>query len=97
MLNERTPSLLKMPEKKLVQADVVDALRAHGCTVLALDYQQCYGLLLVGFKGLNYVLRVMDRPISEDEKSLHVNWQGDDIRIVTSSAEAIAAVSLFAD
>lgn len=81
-------------------AEIVDALRKVGCSVLSLAPMGdgCPDLL-VGRRGVNYLLEVKDgslplsrRLLTIDEKIFAVNWHGMPVIIVNNVSEALAAV-----
>jgi hypothetical protein len=79
------------------QPEIVAALRKHGASVACLH--QCGGGipdLLVGFKGVNFLIEVKDglkrpsaRKLTPDQHNWHELWRGQ-VSIVTNCAEAIA-------
>ena len=82
------------------QPKIVQALRQIGATVQHL-YMVGDGCpdLLVGFRGINYVLEIKDgdkppskRKLTDDETRWHDDWRGE-VVIVNGIAEAIAVVS----
>jgi hypothetical protein len=82
------------------QAEIVEALRAIGCTVQLLHMvgQGCPDLL-VGYRGHNWLLEVKDgnkppsrRRLTDDEQEWFNEWNGTAV-VVNSVEEAIAAVS----
>jgi hypothetical protein len=97
MLNGHTRNLSMPHEKRLSRTAVVEALRAEGCSVAVLDSSFCWGLLLVGRAGLNSIIRVMDKPLCQEEKDFHVAWRGATIKLVTTMEEAFEVVGLLPD
>ena len=81
------------------QPEIVSALRQIGATVQLLHTigKGCPDLL-VGFRGVNYVLELKDgdqppsgRKLTPDELRWHDEWRGE-VFIVNGVAEAIAVV-----
>jgi Holliday junction resolvase len=81
------------------QPAIVKALREAGATVLHLHAvgQGCPDLL-VGWKRKNYLLEIKDptkkpsqRKLTEDEKVLHLCWQGQ-VDVVETPEEAIKVI-----
>ena len=78
------------------QAEIVDALRAVGCSVT-----DCHELgrgftdLCVGRAGINYLLevKVPGAKLNSREAAWHAKWQGQ-AEIVHGIAEALQAVGL---
>lgn len=77
------------------QSDIVDALRAIGCTVMVM-HVPCD--LLVGYRGRNVLLEVKDgakppsaRKLTTDQVIFQAEWRGQ-YDVVKSIDEAIAAV-----
>lgn len=84
------------------QAEIVDALRAIGCSVQPLHTigKGCPDLL-VGYRGANWLLEVKDgrkppskRRLTADEKLWHLEWRGQ-VAVVNSVEEAIALVTQY--
>jgi hypothetical protein len=83
------------------QNQIVEALRAIGATVQHLhELGQGCPDLLVGHKGLNYVLEVKDpsqvpskRRLTPDEKEWHAEWRGQ-VATVETVEEAYAAIGV---
>lgn len=77
------------------QSEIVDALRAIGCTVMVM-HVPCD--LLVGYRGRNVLLEVKDgakppsaRKLTTDQVIFQADWRGQ-YDVVKSIDEAIAAV-----
>ena len=84
------------------QAEIVKALRKIGCSVQVLSSvgEGCPDLL-VGYRGVNYLLEVKDgskppshRKLTPDQISWHGRWRGK-VSVVGSVDEAIMAVWVF--
>ncbi len=83
------------------QREVVETLRAFGCSVqsLASVGKGCPDLL-VGYRGLNILLEVKDgtkkpsaRVLTEDEARWHTAWGGR-VHVVYSAQDAVETVGL---
>jgi len=81
------------------QTAIVSALRQAGCTVqsLAAVGKGCADLL-VGFRGVNYLLEIKDgtlppsrRHLTDDQIDWHSRWRGS-VRIANSVSEALHLV-----
>jgi hypothetical protein len=85
------------------EADIVTALRAVGATVLQIDDTDAPDLL-VGFRGVNYLLEVK-RPagkrggisadgqrLSDGQEQWHARWRGFRPAVVTTPEQALAAI-----
>lgn len=79
-------------------AEIVQALRAAGCTVLSL-HQVGAGCpdVLAGIDGRNLLLEIKDgskppsrRALTADETAFHAAWRGQ-IAVVSNVAEALEA------
>lgn len=83
------------------QIEVVSALRQIGASVqsLATTGKGCPDLL-VGYRGINYLLEVKDgnkppsaRLLTEDQLRWHQNWQGS-VHIVNSTNQALKILNV---
>lgn len=81
------------------QGDVVDALRAIGCSV-ALTHAAGGGFpdLVVGVDGINLLIEVKDgkkppseRKLTKDQVLFHAQWRGQ-IAVVKNVAEALQLI-----
>ena len=81
------------------QAEIVKALRAVGAKVqsLAAVGDGCPDLL-VGFRGLNYLIEIKDgdkppskRALTDDQVQWHAAWTGQ-IAVAKSVSEALASI-----
>jgi hypothetical protein len=72
------------------EADIVDALRAIGCSVLHLDAVD----LLVGFRRRSYVLEVKTPTgaLKPSQERIQAEWQGQ-YAVVRSVEQALAVVT----
>jgi Holliday junction resolvase len=83
------------------QNEIVEALRAVGCTVQSLAFAgKGVPDLLVGTDEGNLLLEVKDgslapsaRRLTPDQVQWHANWRGR-VHVVTSIAEALAVVGV---
>lgn len=82
------------------QAEIVEALRAIGCSVQSLA---AVGVgcpdLLVGYRGVNWLIEVKDgdkppsaRKLTHDQEIWHFAWRGQKA-VVTSADDAIKIVT----
>ena len=83
------------------QSEIVAAFRKAGATVTPLHAvgQGCPDLL-VGFRGVNYLVEVKDgakppsaRKLTPDQVSWHDTWRGQ-VAVVKSAAEALALLGI---
>ncbi len=83
------------------QNEIVEALRAVGCSVQTLAFAG-KGIpdLLVGYQGDNLLMEIKDgslvpsaRRLTPDQIEWHRNWRGR-VVVVTTIAEALAAVGV---
>ena len=83
------------------QSEIVAAFRKAGATVTPLHAvgQGCPDLL-VGFRGVNYLVEVKDgakppsaRKLTPDQVSWHDTWRGQ-VAVVKSAAEALALLEI---
>lgn len=73
------------------QAEIVEALRSHGCSVEVLsDVGRGVPDLLVGYDGKNLLLEVKspDGALNKDQFEWHGYWRGQ-VRLVESAREAL--------
>lgn len=79
-------------KRDLVEPEIITALRAVGATVQPLSAKGCPDLL-VGYKGVNYLLEVKTgkAKLTEDEQTWHILWQGQ-VTIVRSVEDALAII-----
>ena len=83
------------------QPEIVQALRNVGASVQSLSsVGKGVPDLLVGFRGVNFLLEIKDgtKPPSQKSRTVHqvdwhVAWRGS-VRVVESPAEALAAIGL---
>jgi hypothetical protein len=79
------------------QAEIAKALRDAGCSVVSL-HRVGMGVpdLLVGRHGRTYLLEVKaaNGVLATAQKHWHYHWSGDDVRVVRTPEEALAAVGL---
>lgn len=81
------------------QPDIARSLRQAGATVQHLhEVGRGCPDLLVGFRGVNYLLEIKDssqppsrRRLTPDEAEWHAAWRGE-VRIVMTAGEALAAI-----
>ena len=86
------------------QSEIVAALRKVGATVQSLAaVGDGVPDLLVGFRRVTYLLEVKDgkrppsaRELTPDQVQWHTNWFGGQCVVVTSAAEALAALGVTA-
>jgi hypothetical protein len=81
------------------EGEIVAALRKAGATVRIITQGDGLPDLLVGYRGRTILLEVKDgnkppsaRRLTEDEEAFFRDWKGGDLAVVTSVAEALAAV-----
>lgn len=82
------------------QAEIVAALRKIGCRVMLMQAMgEGFPDLLVSFRGLLTLIEVKDgskppsaRKLTPAQVKWHAEW-GEDVRVVKSIEEAIAAVT----
>lgn len=83
------------------QAEIVDALRAAGCSV-AHTYMIGQGFpdVIAGRHGVNYLLEIKDgdkppsaKRLTDDEQKFFDEWQGQ-VVVVETIEEALTAVGL---
>lgn len=81
------------------QPEIVKALRSVGAAV-APTHQLGKGFpdLVVGFRGVNYLLEVKDgnkppskRKLTADEEEWHLNWKGE-VSVVNDVDEALRVI-----
>jgi hypothetical protein len=81
-------------------AEIVDALRKVGCSVLSLAPMGdgCPDAL-VGFRGVDQLMEIKNgalpasrRVLTADERDFIANWRGRPVIVVNSVSEALAAV-----
>lgn len=83
------------------QKEIVSALRKLGCSVTSLaNVGAGVPDLLVGYKGVNYLLEVKngkkppsERRLTSDQQTFHAHWNGC-ISVVSSAETAISAVKI---
>lgn len=82
------------------QRDIVDALRAIGCSVAVTSAAgQGFPDLVVGHRGSNYLVEVKDgkkppsaRALTKDQQTFRDGWRGQ-YTVVKSVAEAITFIA----
>jgi len=81
------------------QTDVVEALRSAGATVRIITQGDGIPDLLVGFDGRTYLMELKDgakpqsaRKLTPAEQKFFDEWQGGNVSIVNSPAEALALI-----
>lgn len=82
------------------QAEIVESLRAIGCSVQILAaVGQGTPDLLVGYRGANHLLEVKDgaktpskRKLTQDQVAWHASWRGQ-VCVVESVEQAIESVT----
>lgn len=76
-----------------IETDIVNALRAVGCSVWRLN-DRAVPDLLVGRAKQTYLLEVKspDGTLTEAQKTFHQYWRGGSLSIVRSVNEALLAV-----
>lgn len=80
------------------QTEIVDGLRDFGASVFITSQLKKFADILVGYKGLNYLMEIKDgkkppsaRKLTPDEEEFHDNWLGQ-IAIVESLEDAIKVI-----
>jgi hypothetical protein len=82
------------------QAEIVEALRAVGCSVQPLHTvgNGCPDLL-VGKAGRNVLIECKDglkppsaRVLTDDQQEWHLDWRGDPVRVVETIEQALEAI-----
>lgn len=76
------------------ESDIIDTLRAAGCTVKALSAKSIPDLL-VGYNGANYLLEVKmpKNDLTDDQITFFETWEGQCV-VVRTPEEALKAVGL---
>lgn len=74
------------------EPEIVQALRAHGATVIFLDEFD----LLVGYKGNDYKIEVKTPKgkLTESQKKMIETWKGSPLHVVRSVDEALSIVKM---
>lgn len=74
------------------QKQIVEALRAYGCSVLHLhQLKNCFDIL-VGYKGLTFLFEIKKSAkdkLTEGELKFKNEWFGSPVHVITSELEAI--------
>jgi hypothetical protein len=78
------------------QKEIVSALRRFGASILIVSQlKNCFDIL-VGYKGVNYIMEIKDgkkppsqRKLSDGEINFKNKWKGGDYYIVCSIEDAI--------
>jgi hypothetical protein len=82
------------------QNEIVKGLRVFGATVLITSQlKNCFDIL-VGYKGVNYIMELKDgnkppsqRKLTEGEQLFCDKWKGGNYNIVTELSQAIEIIS----
>jgi len=81
------------------QTDVVETLRSAGATVRIITQGDGIPDLLVSYKGKTYLMELKDgnkppsaRKLTLAEQKFFDEWQGENVFIVNSPAEALALI-----
>ena len=82
------------------QNEIVDALRRCGASVLITSQlKNCFDIL-VGYKGVNYIIEIKDgskppsqRKLTTGEKRFRDEWKGGKYYVVESVEEAINLIT----
>ena len=83
------------------QKEIVEALRKAGASVLIVSMlKNCFDIL-VGFKGVNFIMEIKDgskppsqRKLTEGEAKFKESWRGGPYYIVYSIEEALKIISI---
>ena len=81
------------------QPEIVKGLRKAGASVLILsNLKNCFDIL-VGFRGINYIMEIKDgtkppskRKLTEGEQKFADEWQGGEYHIVLDLQEALEII-----
>lgn len=78
------------------QKQIVEALRRVGASVLITSQLKNAFDILVGYKGINYIMEIKDgnkppsqRKLTKGEQNFKDNWKGGEYYIVNSINEAL--------
>lgn len=74
------------------EPEIIQALKAAGCTVVRLSAVGCPDLL-VGIDGLNFLIEVKEPKgkLTEDQVEFHEDWRGQ-VAIVRTIEEALEII-----
>lgn len=77
------------------QKEIVEALRAYGCSVLHLhQLKNCFDIL-VGYKGLTFLFEIKKSAkdkLTEGELKFKTEWFGSPVSVITSELQAIEII-----
>lgn len=81
------------------QPEIVKGLRRAGASVLIVsNLKNCFDIL-VGFRGVNYIMEIKDgekppskRGLTDGEKRFREGWQGGEYHIVLSLEQALEII-----
>ena len=80
------------------QPEIVQALRTVGATVLHIHMVPKSADIVVGYRGMNYILEIKDenqppskRRLTPDEQEFHDTWRGS-VHTVKNIGEALAVI-----
>lgn len=82
------------------QKEIVEGLRKFGASVLITSQlKNCFDIL-VGYKGVNYIMEIKDgkkppsqRKLSEGEQKFKDSWKGGEYYVVLSLEQAIKIIN----
>ena len=83
------------------QPEIVKGLRRAGASVLVVsNLKNCFDIL-VGFRGVNYIMEIKDgdkppsrRELTEGEKDFKRKWKGGEYHIVLNLEQALKVIGL---
>ncbi len=60
------------------QSEILDALRAIGCSVFVTSHVRGFVDIVVGYRGINYLfeIKTLKGKVNKTQTKLHSEWQG---------------------